>query len=86
MKAQDMFKELGYDNHKYSDLNHNNFKPIEVIFTKNMEIGSKQIVICNEGSYTYRIFDVENFEQEITTMGEHQAIHQQMKELGWLDE
>ena len=76
MNAREMFEQLGYEENMFND-------NIEQIFTKNMEVGFKEIVLCSDGSYTYHHYGVV-YEQTATTYGEHLAIAQRMKELGWL--
>ena len=85
--AKEIFNGLGYKHHEFSDLKFNKKKNdvIEVIWEKQLGYGLYNIVITKEGYDKYFIF-ASDFEHNTISTQEHQAIHQQLEEMGWLDE
>ena len=74
MTAREMFKSLGYERSKYYDRN-------QIIKYNNEEEG--QIVFwVKEQEFSASEYG----EPKSITVDEFKAIHQQLKELGWLDE
>ena len=74
MTAREMFKSLGYERSKYYDRN-------QIIEYNNEEEG--QIVFwVKEQEFSASEYG----EPKSITVDEFKAIHQQLKELGWLDE
>ena len=79
MNAKEMFEELGYE------VFYGNFI-IDVLCK--IEINDNNFVIIEFAYGGYRINELKNGEFFIRRISKelHNAIHQQMKELGWLDE
>ena len=72
MKAKEMFKELGYERFNLTEkgyLSYKNNVGIMLVF----DLKEKQYYLCEDDDMCVSY-----------TVEEHQAIHQQMKELGWV--
>ena len=76
MKAEQMFKELGYEEHFDTE--------VYWIKRDNKKGSHIQFLTLEETYSGYDIINNENVISKNYTKEEHQAITQQMKELGWI--
>lgn len=76
MKAKEMFEALGYE---YYECEHS------IRYIANCDIDDDHISICF-GLLSHTFYAQHNCNTNDITIDEFQAIQQQMKELGWLDE
>ena len=87
--AKEMFEELGFElelNLPYYGLiekNKNNLLGYTIQPYKKYNDERKEVIIFDLNYKTYKTYGISNTSLEITEEL-HQAIHQQMKELGWL--
>ena len=97
MKAQDMFKKLGYEQNRPLLFSERNFHLISWKlygitddYRKTETIKRITFDICKEEWSIFNIctkeLGADKYNDITISLKEHQAIHQQMKELGWLDD
>jgi hypothetical protein len=88
MKAKEMFEELGYEQIILPE-----FTPKIIIFSKNIGSiagGKLRDISFTERTKSWQVRDnfkeimLDNIEGNECSVEEHKAIHQQMKELGWI--
>lgn len=77
MSAKEMFKELGYKQDKQKDY---------IVYWRPLKFGREQQIEFDFKHKTIEMRKVPDMRCETITLEELQAINQQSKELGWLDE
>lgn len=77
MKAREMFEKLGYKQDKRKDY---------IVYWRPLKFSREQQIEFNFWYKTIEMRKVPDMSCETITFKELQAINQQVKELGWLDE
>ena len=77
MSAREMFEKLGYEQDKQKDY---------IVYWRPLKFGREQQIEFDFGHKTIEMRKAPDMRCETITFKELQAINQQVKELGWINE